>query len=80
MSRSYTNVSIPNYYGTAHMLLSENDKLKRENENLRSQRDALVREMQNIMQAVKEWGYVDIEDESDRTKVRLVLATAESSK
>ena len=73
MSRtSHTNVSIPYYWGSLHSLARQVEVLKSENERLLRERDGLVREMQNIMQAVEQWGYVDISDESDKTTIRLV--------
>lgn len=58
---SHTNVSIPNRYGQIESLMRQVEELEFKNKSLSQEVIWLENEMQNIVDAVLEWGFVDIE-------------------
>ena len=57
---SYTNVKVPNRFCPTQRLFEEIALLKFKNERLEKKVDELISEIENIFQAVKEWGHVDL--------------------
>lgn len=70
---SYTNVTIPEYYDTVHTLMDRIKVLELEKKMELQKREALEKILHNIPEAVKEWGYVDIEYGNE--KITLVEKT-----
>jgi hypothetical protein len=74
---SYTNVWIPNFTSRERELFNENEELRLRLKRVTSERDSMVKELENIVKAVQEWGYVEIKDEVTCDGIKLVKAPEE---
>jgi hypothetical protein len=75
---SYTNVEIPDFFSSCRMLHRKVSALEHELKATAQERDLLQREMDNILVAIKEHGYIDIRREGDRDSIRLIEKPKES--
>lgn len=71
---SYTNITIPHYSETAHRLALEVDILKLERDRAIKQRDDLISLLENIPDAIREFGYVEIRSGVSKETIKLVVA------
>jgi hypothetical protein len=69
---SYTNVRIPDFGSYWRTLQRRILELELALKEVTAERDSVAREMENIISAVREWGYVDLETEDGKTCIRLI--------
>lgn len=70
MSRSHTNVTLPTRWDGTIAENLEKEKLKLEAKFWKEQFEYMCDEGENMVQAIEEWGYVDLKVGNER--VRLV--------
>ena len=75
---SHTNVYVPHFQSTDRRLLNENRELQERLKVVIQERDHVANEMENIMDAVEEWGFVDLKSEETGKSIRLVKQEVES--
>jgi hypothetical protein len=69
---SYTNVEVPDFYSRTREWIRRCEQLELQLKEVTKERDWAAGSLQNIMRAVREWGYVDLRTEDDKDWIRLV--------
>lgn len=70
--KSYTNVEVPNFYSRTREWIRRCEELELKLKSVTKERDYAAGTLENIMKAVREWGYVDLRTEDGKDSIRLI--------
>lgn len=71
MSRYYTNVTLPDQFDQSDSFIEQIELLKFQNDRLNKKLDRLYRELENIPNAIEEYGYVDLSYENGKKQMKI---------
>lgn len=69
---SYTNVEVPNFYSQTREWVRRCEELELKLKRVTAERDWVAGSLENIIKAVREWGYVDLRTEDGKDCIRLI--------